>query len=51
MKLILEMMLHIDGKIFPPDAGNAIKQLWSNDEGVMQCYNRRQEYQLHDSTK
>lgn len=27
-----------------------IKSLW-DDEGIQECYNRRREYQLSDSTK
>lgn len=29
---------------------DAIKSLW-NDPGIQECYNRRREYQLSDSTK
>ena len=45
------MAMHIDGKIFPPDAAVAITQLWFRDSGVLECYERAQEYQLNDSSK
>ncbi|TNM89669.1 guanine nucleotide-binding protein subunit alpha-14-like isoform X2 [Takifugu flavidus] len=33
-----------------PDHASAIGSLWK-DEGIQECYNRRREYQLSDSTK
>lgn len=34
----------------PRDQVEAIKQLWL-DPGIQECYDRRREYQLSDSTK
>lgn len=37
-------------EVLDPDHASAISSLWK-DEGIQECYNRRREYQLSDSTK